>query len=83
MAWTYRDMGDRCLESRSPYDQFIKQQLAADLLTNQPNDPSLAALGLLTVGRRFLNDIRLVHDDRIDVITRGMLGMSCDLCPLS
>ncbi len=57
------------------------QQLAADQLTQQANAPSLAALGFLSVGLQF----RSVHDridDQIDVVTRGMLGLTvaCARC---
>src|SRR3712207_8371995 len=43
---------------------------------------SLAAMGFLTVGRRFLNNNDDIIDDRIDVVTRGLLGLtvSCARC---
>ncbi len=42
----------------------------------------LAALGFLTVNDRFLGDVLLQTDDRIDVVTRGMLGLTvgCARC---
>jgi len=42
----------------------------------------LAALGFLTVNDRFLGDTLLQTDDRIDVVTRGMLGLTvgCARC---
>lgn len=42
----------------------------------------LAALGFLTVNDRFLGDRLLQTDDRIDVVTRGMLGLTvgCARC---
>src|SRR5262249_53755801 len=65
-----------------PYDQFILQQIAADRLTPQGDNRHLAALGFLTVGRRFLQDQNEIIDDRIDVVTRGLLGLSvsCARC---
>ena len=39
-------------------------------------------MGFLTLGRRFLNNIHDITDDRIDVVTRGMLGLTvaCARC---
>ena len=80
-AYTYRDYVIRALNEDLPYDQFILQQLAADLLCSQPDDPSLAALGFLTVGRKF-NNRHLDIDDQIDVVGRGLLGLTvaCARC---
>ena len=42
----------------------------------------LAAMGFLTVGRRFLLDQNEIIDDRIDVVSRGLLGLTvtCARC---
>ncbi|MCP4814082.1 MAG: DUF1549 domain-containing protein, partial [Planctomycetaceae bacterium] len=52
----------------------------ADLMKLDDNR-NLAAMGFLTVGRRYRNE-QLDVDDRIDTMTRGMLGMtvSCARC---
>ena len=65
-----------------PYDQFIRNQLAADFLVDKSNHPDLAALGFLTVGPRFLDRRQLIIDDRIDVVTRGLMGftVACARC---
>src|SRR5262249_24888558 len=44
--------------------------------------PSLAAMGFLTLGRRYLGVTHDIIDDRIDVVTRGLLGLSvtCARC---
>src|SRR5438094_7312973 len=57
------------------------QQLAADLLP-LTDRRTLAAEGYLTVGRRFLNNIHDIIDDRIDVVSRGFLGLTvtCARC---
>jgi hypothetical protein len=58
-------------------------QIAADLLEQQGEDRRhLAALGFLTVGRRFSGNIEEIINDRIDVVTRGLLGLSvsCARC---
>src|SRR5262249_27738227 len=41
-----------------------------------------AAMGYLTLGRRFLNNIADIIDDRIDVMSRGMMGLTvtCARC---
>lgn len=81
---TYRDYVIRAFNEDKPYDQFLREQIAADRLADRPGaDPgALAALGFLTVGRRFLNDQNDVIDDRIDVVTRGLLGLTvtCARC---
>jgi mono/diheme cytochrome c family protein len=82
-AYTYRDWVINALNADLPYDQFIIQQLAADHLVEAgKSDPSLAALGFLTVNDSFQGDTTLQTDDRIDVVTRGVLGLtvSCARC---
>ncbi len=80
-AYTYRDYVIRALNEDRPYDQFILQQLAADQL-NVADRRDLAAMGYLTVGRRFSNNIHDIIDDRIDVVTRGLMGLTvtCARC---
>jgi len=80
-AYTYRDYVIDALNRDLPYDDFVRQQLAADQLTDDPGDPSLAALGFLTVGRKYLARPDVV-DDRIDVVTRGLMGLTvaCARC---
>jgi hypothetical protein len=79
--WTYRDWVVRAFNEDLPYGDFLVKQLAADRLP--PGDPrDLAALGFLTVGRSFLNRQPDIIDDRIDVLGRGLLGLSlgCARC---
>ncbi|MBI1371413.1 MAG: DUF1553 domain-containing protein [Phycisphaera sp.] len=81
-AWTYRDYVIDAFNADKPYDRFITEQLAADRLDLGDDKSALAAMGFLTVGRRFTNRINEIIDDRIDVITRGMLGLTvtCARC---
>jgi cytochrome c553 len=83
-AYTYRDYVVKSLNEDLPYDQFLMQQIAADRLVAKGEAPasSQAAMGFLTLGRRFLNNIHDITDDRIDTITRGMLGLTvaCARC---
>jgi hypothetical protein len=82
-AHVYRDWVIRALNEDLPYDQFLIQQLAADRLPrDSANNPHLAAMGFLTVGRRFLNNKNDIIDDRIDVAMRTTMGLtvSCARC---
>ncbi|HEX4610165.1 MAG TPA: DUF1549 and DUF1553 domain-containing protein, partial [Urbifossiella sp.] len=77
-AWTYRDWVIDALNRDLPYDRFVTAQLAADL--SSPADR--AALGFLTVGGHFMNNTHDIIDDRIDTVTRGLMGLtvSCARC---
>jgi hypothetical protein len=81
-AYTFRDYVIRAFNEDLPYDQFVVQQLAADRLPRGDDRGALAAMGFLTVGRRFLNNPHDIIDDRIDVVCRGFLGLtvSCARC---
>ena len=91
----YRDWVIRSLNEDLPYDQFLLRQIAADQLlpagktagigedaAGAANNASLAAMGFLTVGRRFLGVPHDIIDDRIDVLTRTTQGLSvaCARC---
>lgn len=81
-AWTYRDYVIAAFNRDLPYDRFLQEQLAADLLPEQDDPGPLAALGFFTVGRRFIGNIHDIIDDRIDVLTRTTLGLTvtCARC---
>ena len=81
-AWTYRDWVIRSFNDDLPYDQFLTRQIAADIAGSGADRDDLAALGFLTLGRRFLNDGHLIIDDRIDVVMRGTMALtvSCARC---
>lgn len=81
-AYTYRDYVIRAFNEDKPFDQFVKEQLAADQMNLPPGSPNLAAMGFLTLGRMFDNNPHDVIDDRIDVVSRGLLGLtaSCARC---
>jgi hypothetical protein len=80
-SYTYRDYVVRAFNQDIPYDRFVRQQLAADQLGLSDSDPSLAALGFLTVGMQYRNRNDTI-DDQIDVISRGLMGLtvSCARC---
>lgn len=71
-AFRYRDWVIDAFNKDMPYDLFVKAQLAADHL----NDPALLpGLGLYGLNPEF-------QDDRVDVTTRGFLGLTvaCAQC---
>lgn len=91
-AWIYRDWVIRAWNEDRPYDDFVRQQLAADLLEN-PVPADYAALGFLGLSPTYWKELRLSPDviktvvaeewdERIDVITRTFLGLtvSCARC---
>ena len=80
-AWTYRDYVIDALNRDVPYDRFLMEQLAADRL-DVKDSKTLAALGFLTVGGHFMGNTHDMIDDRIDTVTRGLMGLtvSCARC---
>ena len=80
-AWSYRDWVVRALNEDMPYDRFLLLQLAADQVAAD-DPPSQAAMGFLTLGRRYLGVTHDIIDDRIDVVTRGPAGADRGLRPL-
>ncbi len=81
-AYAYRDYVVRAFNEDLPYDQFIIQQLAADQLDLGADKRPLTALGFLTVGGHFMGNVHDIQDDRIDVVTRGLQGLTvaCARC---
>jgi hypothetical protein len=80
-APAYRDWVVKAFNDDMPYDRFLLLQVAADQVA--PGDrQALAAMGFLTIGRRFLGVTHDIIDDRIDVLTRGTMGMTvgCARC---
>ncbi len=90
-AWRYRDWVIAALNRDLPYDEFLTQQLAGDLLpakTVAQRREQLIATGFLTLGAHDLQNLSYeqfrfdVIDDQIDVTTRAILGLSvaCARC---
>ncbi len=79
-SFTYRDYVVRAINEDKPFDQFIREQLAADKLVSGEDQSALAALGFLTLGRS--GPPQDMIDDRIDVVTRGLMALtvSCARC---
>jgi Protein of unknown function (DUF1553)/Protein of unknown function (DUF1549)/Planctomycete cytochrome C len=81
-AYTYRDYVIRAFNEDLPFDRFVHEQLAADLIEPKVEPWRLAALGFLTLGRMFDNNIHDIIDDRIDTASRALFGLtvSCARC---
>ena len=80
---TYRDYVIKAFNADKPYDRFLLEQLAADQLETKKDPETLAGMGFLGVGTR--KDRRIdadFMDDIIDVVGRGLLGISigCARC---
>lgn len=81
-SYTYRDWVIGAFNDDLPYDQFIIDQIAGDQVATEGDNRAMAALGFITVGRRFLNNTQEIIDDRIDVVCRGIMGLTvaCARC---
>ncbi len=90
-AWRYRDYVIDAFNRDLPYDRFVLEQLAGDLLPSQSgpeHDRLLTATGLLALGPKGINvknpeQFQMDQvDDQIDVTTRAFLGLTvaCARC---
>ncbi len=77
----FRDWAIAAFASDMPYDEMLRHQLAGDRTDPKNAEGNLDAMGFMTLGRKFLNPLDTI-DDRIDVISRGLLGMTvtCARC---
>ena len=85
-AYVYRDWVIDALNRNLPYHEFLRQQLAADLIDPE-NETMQAALGFMGLGPKYYrrNDLSVMADeweDRVDTLTRGVLGLTvaCARC---
>ena len=86
-AWRYRDWVVNAFNSDMPYDKFIHAQIAADQMPGD-NSSYIGGLGMLGLGPWYFGISQPAQaraderNDRIDVITRGMLGLTvaCARC---
>lgn len=83
-GYRYRDWLVREFNNDLPYDQFIKLQLAADLLAGPEERQHLPALGMFACGPVYYGDKNDLdqYADRVDTLTRGFLGLTvaCARC---
>jgi hypothetical protein len=90
-AWRYRDYVIAAFNEGKPYDQFIREQIAGDLLPTKDDKQraqNLIATGFLAIGtkshneqnpRQFYLDLA---DEQIDTTSQAIMGMtiSCARC---
>ena len=91
-AWRYRDYVVQAFNDDMPYNQFVREQLAGDILAADPNSGvgyrGIVATGFLALGKKALaqKDLPLkrydVVDDQIDVTAKAFLGLTvtCARC---
>ncbi|QDT74688.1 PSD1 and planctomycete cytochrome C domain-containing protein [Lacipirellula limnantheis] len=90
-AWRYRDYVIRALNAEKPFDQFIREQLAGDLLTSssiEERQDQIIATGFLVLGNvNIVESDKLVMrmdlvDHQIEKVGKAFLGMSlqCARC---
>tara|TARA_Y100001960_G_scaffold142879_1_gene151287 strand:- start:235 stop:2976 length:2742 start_codon:yes stop_codon:yes gene_type:complete len=81
-SYTYRDYLIEAFNEDRSFRQMVLEQLAADQLELNDNKRPLRAMGFVTLGDYFVNNKYDMIDDRIDVITRGLLGLTvtCARC---
>jgi hypothetical protein len=91
-AWRYRDWVASAFNQDLPYDQFVTQQIAGDLIEEQPGasfDPAkIVATGMYAIGNWGTGDADKekvytdIVDDQIDVTGRAFLGLTlaCARC---
>jgi hypothetical protein len=89
-AWRYRNWVIEAFNANLPYDEFIRRQIAGDLLAAAgPADEyedRVIATGYLAIARRFGHDIdqdvHLTIEDTIDAMCKSVLGLTvaCARC---
>ena len=88
-AWRYRDWVIKALNEDLPYDKFVTQQIAGDLLEGNKNS---IATGFFVVGPTYTSDggdpeakaqaLAETLSDRVDTFSRAFLGLTaaCARC---
>lgn len=90
VAWRYRNYVIDAFNADKPYDEFLREQIAGDVLAQQgPKDryaERTTATGYLAISRRFGFDSENYHhltiQDTIDTLGQSVLGLSlgCARC---
>ncbi len=90
-AWRYRNYVIDSVNDDTPYDQFLTEQIAGDLLpfdTGAERAEHLIATGFLALGAKGLNEMNKLQffadliDEQIDTVTRAVMATSvaCARC---
>jgi len=90
LAWRYRNYVINAFNADKPYDEFLREQIAGDVLAGQGPPAAYAeratATGYLAISRRFGFDSENYHhltiQDTIDTLGQSVLGLSlgCARC---
>ncbi len=90
-AWRYRDYVIASFNADKPYDQFIREQIAGDLLPakdDRERAEHIIATGFLALGSRNLNErnsrqfVLDMADEQVDTMSQAVLGLTvaCARC---
>jgi hypothetical protein len=90
-AWRYRDYVIASFNADKPYDQFVREQVAGDLLpskSDQQKSQQLVATGFLALGPKGLNEQNAkqfyldLADEQLDTVSQAFMGMTiaCARC---
>lgn len=90
-AWRYRDYVIAAFNKDKPYDQFLREQLAGDLLPakdDMQRAEHLIATGFLAMGTKSVNQANArqfaldLADEQIDTVSQALLGVTaaCARC---
>ncbi|WP_299462435.1 PSD1 and planctomycete cytochrome C domain-containing protein [uncultured Gimesia sp.] len=89
-AWRYRDYVIQALNADVPYDRFLTEQIAGDLLpaaSPEERDRTLIATGFLAIGSKPAKAMNVnfdmdIVDDQINVVSTAVMGLSvaCARC---
>jgi hypothetical protein len=89
-AWRYRNYVIDAFNADKPFDRFIREQVAGDILAAEADPAAFAELvsatGFIAVSRRFGFDsasyMHLTYQDTIDTVGQAVLGLTvgCARC---
>jgi Protein of unknown function (DUF1553)/Protein of unknown function (DUF1549)/Planctomycete cytochrome C len=89
-AYLYRDYVIDAFNADVPYDRFLHEQLAGDILAKDASDPEYARLVIATgfiaqskrIGTRELEDMHLIIEDTLSTLGPVVMGLSlrCARC---
>lgn len=91
-AWRYRDYVIDAFNKDAPFDEFVKEQIAGDLMAapdgSEIYERGVVATGLLALGPKAVaqqDKTRMVYDvydEQVDVVSKAFLGLtvSCARC---
>jgi len=87
-AWRYRDYVIDAFNNDKPFNQFITEQVAGDLMPGKTTDERHIATGFLALGPKSLNNKNRAEflmdtvDEQLDVTTRAFMSLTvaCARC---